>query len=160
MVFNPLTPAQLAAVVSTVLADSAEWQRPLEPFQRGQVRSASSISRHLSAELSGAGSVITGFRDTLRTELVRALADAQTAGDHLWADAVERCRSDVDDADDPRVLGRSLAELIDAGKATGGDGLMRFRPNLHAMLRELTDAEVDVLAGRVALPGEVNRAHH
>lgn len=146
-VFNPLTPAQLAAIVSSVLADSADWQRPLEPFQRGQLRSASSIGKHLSAELSGATAELLSFRDTLRTELQRAHADAAALGERSWAEAVERGRLAIETASDPRDVGMAVAALIDAGKAgTGGEAFARFRPRLHAMLRELADAEIDVLS--------------
>lgn len=72
--FNPLPPARLVGILSTVLRDSATWDRPLEPFQSGQLKSASSIGRFAAAEIAHAGPVLDRFRAAVR-ELEREAPD-------------------------------------------------------------------------------------
>ncbi|GAY08190.1 hypothetical protein [Pseudonocardia sp. N23] len=68
--FNAMSPAQLTAVLSGVLREGADWARPLDGFQRGQLKSASSIGRHLASELAGGPAAAARFRADLRALLV------------------------------------------------------------------------------------------
>jgi hypothetical protein len=126
-VFDPLTPTQLAGVLSGVLRESAGWTRPLEPFQVGQLKSASSIGRFLAAELERGPATLREFR-----EAVRATLDA--AG-----------RSGPDDTADVAALGDYLCELLAELRAAGGHD--RLVADLRVLLRDLTNAEIDILLG-------------
>jgi hypothetical protein len=112
-VFNPLPPARLVGILSTVLRDSAAWDRPLEPFQAGQLKSASSIGRFAAAEIAHAGPVLDRFRA-----------------------AVPGAPPDADLA----TLGEFLCERL----AVADDTL---RATLHTLLRDLTNAELEILLG-------------
>ena len=74
--FNPLSPAELAGGLSRVLRESERWPRPLEPFQSGQLMSASSIARYLSAELAHGNAALLSFRVSVRDVLDEAIAAA------------------------------------------------------------------------------------
>lgn len=78
--FNAMSPAQLTAVLSGVLREGADWSRPLDGFQRGQLKSASSIGRHLASELAGGPAVAARFRADLRALLTSTTDGAQPHG--------------------------------------------------------------------------------
>jgi hypothetical protein len=82
-VFNALPPARLVGILSTVLRDSADWDRPLDPFQASQLKSASSIGRFAAAEIAHAGPVLEGFRAALREVAPDAPADLPELGAYL-----------------------------------------------------------------------------
>lgn len=138
--FNPLAADELTMMLSGVLRGSARWDRPLEPFETTQLLSASSIARYLSAELADGAAALRTFRGALAADLRAELGQASGA----WADAVRRCLDGLD-TDDPRELGALIGALLDAGR--GQPGFDRFRPVLHARLRELAAAEVAILGG-------------
>jgi hypothetical protein len=124
-VFNPLAPDRLVSVLSTVLRESAGWSRPLEPFQTGQLKSASSIGRFLAAEVAHGGPVLRDFRAAVRESLADAPApDADLASfAEFLCDRLAQLRHDPDPA----------AEEL--------------RTALHGLLRDLTNAETDILLG-------------
>lgn len=123
--FNPLTPARLVGILSTVLRDSAGWDRPLEPFQTGQLKSASSIGRFAAAEIAHSGPVLRDFRAALH-------------------DVVPDAPLDADVAELGEFLCGRLAELRDH---PGGHENDELRTTLHGLLRDLTDAELEILIG-------------
>lgn len=119
--FDPLTPAQLAGLLSGLLRESAGWDRPLEPFQVGQLKSASSIGRYLAAELAHGPDTLREFQAALVGTL-----DAEVPADVA-------------------ALGAYLADLLARLRAEGGHD--RLVADLRALLRDLTNAEIDILLG-------------
>lgn len=142
--FNPVAPAQLVTVLGTVLRDSAEWQRPLEPFQVGQLLSASSIARYVAAELNGGAEAWQNFRCKLEAAVD---AEARRAGDGQWARAIAVAAGRIADLYGPQELGTYLAELLDLGRNHGSATFPVFRAELHGLFGELIEAEVGTLAG-------------
>jgi hypothetical protein len=157
-VFNPLSPAELVGGLSRVLRESGRWPRPLEPFQSGQLMSASSIGRYLSAELAHGNAALLSFRASVRDVLDEAIAAAagqpgagqpggvQPGRSPLAGDLV-RCRAAVAAADDAAALGGCICELMDAGRRSGDPAFGSLRATLHGLLRDLANAEVGILAG-------------
>ncbi|MGD9989721.1 hypothetical protein [Pseudonocardia sp.] len=180
--FNAMSPAQLTAVLSGVLREGADWSRPLDGFQRGQLKSASSIGRHLASELAGGPAVAARFRADLRALLADATVDgpaddpgAQPHG-RPGAEKVQRgcARASADPAgagpggsvadaaravvtamdDDPSgdvaALGAPVGDLLAAARAAGADDLATA---VRALLRDLVDAEIDLLSTHVTATG-------
>jgi serine/threonine-protein kinase len=172
-VFNPLSPAELVGGLSRVLRESGRWPRPLEPFQSGQLMSASSIGRYLSAELEHGNAALLSFRASVREVLDEAVVAAagepgagqpgagqpgagepgggqpgagQPAGSPL-ADDLVRCRAAVEEADDAAALGECLCVLLESGRRTGDPAFGPLRAELHRLLAGLADTEVSILAG-------------
>lgn len=113
--FNSLPPDRLVAILATVLRESAGWDRPLEPFQTGQLKSASSIGRFAAAEIAHGGAAFQRFAGAVRAHLPDAPDDVAPLGEFLC----ERLAH----ADDER------------------------RAAIHGLLRDLTNAEIDILLG-------------
>ncbi|GEL22441.1 hypothetical protein PSU4_13950 [Pseudonocardia sulfidoxydans NBRC 16205] len=168
--FNAMSPAQLTAVLSGVLREGADWSRPLDGFQRGQLKSASSIGRHLASELAGGPAVAAQFRADLRALLVDGPADTaddtQGAQPHgrsgagkqqrgcarssaepaeAVAEAARRVVAAIDDdpSGDVAALGAPIGDLLTAARAAGTDDLATA---VRGLLRDLVDAEIDLLS--------------
>ncbi|GJF01521.1 hypothetical protein [Pseudonocardia sp. D17] len=168
--FNAMTPAQLTAVLSGTLRESADWARPLDGFQRGQLKSAGSIGRHLAAELAGGPAVAARFRADLRALLceprpapattrpaagtspagaVSAAVDTvvATAADTVLGAAAEAVVAaiDGDPSGDVAALGAPIGDLLAACRAAGPDGAA-LAADVRSLLRDLVDAEIDLLS--------------
>lgn len=173
--FNAMTPAQLTAVLSGTLRESADWARPLDGFQRGQLKSAGSIGRHLAAELAGGPAVAARFRADLRALLceprpapatTRPAADTPpadtspagavsaavdtvvaTAADTVVGAAAEAVVAaiDGDPSGDVAALGAPIGDLLAACRAAGPDGAA-LAADVRSLLRDLVDAEIDLLS--------------
>lgn len=151
--FNAMSPAQLTAVLATILRESADWSRELDGFQRGQLKSASSIGRHLTAELAGGPVAAAEFRGRLHD-----LLDTPPAGDTppdgaalagtAWSRAAGELRAalDRDPAGDLAALGGPVADLLAACRAGTGPAADTLAAQLRALLRDLVDAEIGVLS--------------
>ena len=122
--FNPFPPAQLVGMLSNVLRESAGWSRPLEPFQTGQLKSASSTGRFAAAEIARAGPVLRDFQLALRDVLPGAPEEASVA-----------------------ELGEFLCERLAALRREDTDEARRRQRALHGLLRDLADAEIEILLG-------------
>lgn len=138
-VFVPLGAGELAGVLAKVLAGSARWDRPLDEFQVGQLKSAGSIGRHLAAELTGAAAGRTAFT----RDLAAVLDDAPGAE----AAAVRQALATGGDD-----LGGALADLLAACRTRPGTEALTTR--IRGLLREHADAEVAAL---IDGPGEGRR---
>jgi hypothetical protein len=147
-VFNAMSPAELTAVLSTVLRESADWNRELDGFQRGQLKSASSIGRHLTAELHGGPPVATRFRTDLRAVL-QTVPDGPA--DTPWITAARALAAALEagegeDGDRVAVLGGPVADLLAACRACSEERATRLAGEVRVLLRDLVDAEIAVLA--------------
>lgn len=148
-VFVPLSPAELASVLARVLAGSARWDRPLDEFQVGQLKSAGSIGRHLAAELAGAAAGRSAFTRDLAAALDDAPGTEAAAVRHaLGTGGADLSGADLGGAD----LGGALADLLAACRARPGTGALTTR--IRGLLREHADAEVAALTSS---PGEGRR---
>lgn len=145
--FNPLSPAQLVDSLSRVLRQSERWPRPLEPFQSGQLMSASSIGKYLSAELGQSGAALLSFRAGVRNALDEAIKvpAGHTQGRAL-ADALAHCRQALETADDVSDLGQCISVLLADGRAAQDPAFAPLRAGLRGLLRDLVNTEVGILA--------------
>ena len=174
--FNAMSPAQLTAVLSGVLREGADWSRPLDGFQRGQLKSASSIGRHLASELAGGPAVAARFRTDLRALLTdtpraqphgrseaeeqqrgcaRSLANPADAGLDPVADTAAPSTEVADAAravvaaidDDPTGDVAALgAPIGDLLAAARAAGAHDLAAAVRVLLRDLVDAEIDLLS--------------
>jgi hypothetical protein len=138
-VFNPLPAPEITAAVGRVLKQAASASDPPDDYQRSQLLSAYSITRHLAAEQAGGDEVVAWFRESLAAELEKAAAGdpPQLADPDAWAERIRSCP-------DGRELGTPVRDLLLA--------LRRSRPDAepllsetHRLLREACDREVATL---------------
>jgi hypothetical protein len=131
--FTPLTPSQMVAAIGLAARAAARTDDGLDEFDRGQLMSAYSASRHLSIEIASFGAELSSC--------CRSIADAaQRSGDDELRGFVSRLR----EAHDPQAAGDAIAELLEACRAQ--PELSSLRDEVHGALRALCDAEVALLA--------------
>src|ERR1700761_6626218 len=105
--FNPLTPSEMVSAIGLAARAAARSETELDDFDRGQLMSAYSATRHLAIEIASFAAELrdrclaiadlaAGSGDPLLGELadsVRAAsADAAEAGEAI-AVVLERCRA-------------------------------------------------------------------
>jgi hypothetical protein len=136
--FNPLTPSEMVAAIGQAARITARGEGELDEFDRGQLMSVYSASRHLAIEISTFGGELS-FR-------CRAIADAvdeACAGDSgVDAGALRGLASRLRASGDARAAGETIAELLELCRDRG---LVGLRGQIRTQLRALCDAEVTLL---------------
>ncbi|MGH2761667.1 MAG: hypothetical protein ACRDLD_03655 [Thermoleophilaceae bacterium] len=126
--FNQLSPAYMVAAIGNVLRAAARREGPPSEFERDQLLSAYSASRHLAVEL-----------ESYEAELRRFVGElSRLAPPKLSA----RLQGDVEFS----VVAATTCDLVAALRADGSREARARRAEVHALLRELADREVDLLA--------------
>ena len=143
--FNPLTPAEVVAAIGVTARDAARSQDPAGEFERDQLLSAYSATRHLTAELVGYAPVLERFR----TDLAERLRLARS-GDGALDEVVARTAAALDTDPGTAVIGEVVSELLVALRAQSSQPAVRLRADVHVLLRELADREGDLLADALA----------
>lgn len=124
--FNQLSPEYMVRAIGEVLRAAARRDEPASDFDRDQLMSAYSASRHLAVELASYDAVIRRFAGDL----------AKLAPDRVDAAAT-----------DPRALGELLCDLLDEWRADDSEAAAAMRAAACALMRRLADDEVGLLAG-------------
>jgi hypothetical protein len=137
--FNQLTPSDLVSAIGVTVRDAARSDDPAGDFQRDQLMSAYSATRHLAVELSSFGPELERFRQAVLARVRSTAADATTADLGTIAARLE---------DDPTAggIGGAVADLLAALRDDDGEAAAGLRADVHVLLRELADREVDLLA--------------
>lgn len=132
--FNPLTPSEMVAAIGLAARTTARGDGALDEFDRGQLMSAYSASRHLAIEIASfsgelsarcAATADAASREDSLRELagrVRGARDAETAGEAI-ASLLERCRSRPELSDVRASIRRELRALCDAEVTLLADGI-------------------------------------
>lgn len=151
--FDSLTPAQLVETLARLLREAARWERPLDEFQTSQLLSASSLARHLAAELSGAGAELARFAERAAAEMDAAAAEAT---DPQWCETLRRARSAITDGravmDPAQVaadLGGVLVDVLRAARRSSDPSAIRYQASLRAVLADLVHRHVALLGGSI-----------
>jgi hypothetical protein len=137
--FNPLTPSEMVAAIGLAARTTARGDGELDEFDRGQLMSVYSASRHLAIEISTFGGELSTRRDAIADAV-----DEACAGDSgVDAGALRGLASRLRASDDARAAGETIAELLDRCRDRG---LVALRGEIRTELRALCDAEVGLLA--------------
>lgn len=139
--FNAMAPEALTTLLAGLLAESADWERPLDAFQIGQLKSASSIGRHLAAELAGGPAAAAAFA----RDLARVLDEAPVAGPAGFLAAGAATRAALAEGAGPAALGEPIADLLAAGRTH--PEATQLCDRVRSLLRDLADAEITILSG-------------
>jgi hypothetical protein len=128
--FNPLTPSELSGAMSRLLREAARMRAAPDPHQSARLLAAYSIGKYLAVELEHGAELRDWFQAAVTDEL-----------------AGSRAGQAVREARDAAELGERIAE------AMAGDGIdERLRGRLRALLREMADREVAMLAAAPSPP--------
>lgn len=140
--FNQLTPAEVVTAIGATLRSAARTEGPTSDFDRDQLLSAYSATRHLSVELAAYGPELDRFAEVVAGEV-------RSAGGVSAGDDVARLGDRIGDTRDPGAIGEALCELFDILRRDPSQQAQALRSELHAQLRSLADREVDLLADRL-----------
>jgi len=137
--FNPLTPSEMVAAIGIAARTTARGDGELDEFDRGQLMSAYSASRHLAIEISSFGSELSA-----RCGAIADAVDEACAGDgRAGAGALQGLAARLRASPDARAAGDVISELLDLCRDRD---LIRLRGEIRTQLRALCDAEVMLLA--------------
>jgi hypothetical protein len=139
--FNPLTPSEMVAAIGIAARTTARGDGQLDEFDRGQLMSAYSASRHLAIEIESFGNELSARCVAIADAVDEACAgdsDARADAGSLGSPAT-RLRA----SPDARAAGDAIAELLDLCRERG---LVALRGEIRTQLRALCDAEVRLLA--------------
>lgn len=125
--FNQLTPAEIVTAIGQVLRRAGRRGGPAGDFDRDQLLSAYSASRHLAVELAA-------FEAELRVFTGELAAIAPSTAAELSGEL------------DPRRVGAVVGDLLAELRGRDDDEARRQREAVHALLRRLADREVELLA--------------
>jgi hypothetical protein len=137
--FNPLTPSEMVTAIGMAARTTARGDGELDEFDRGQLMSAYSATRHLAIE-------IESFRGELsaRCAAIADAVDQACAGDGAAeADALRALAARLRASLDARTAGDAIGELLELCRE---HGLAALRGETRTQLRALCDAEVTLLA--------------
>jgi hypothetical protein len=138
--FVPLRPAQMVTAIGRAARTAGRAEGEPTEFERGQLMSAYSATRHLAVELDH----FDTERERLRrdTEAAVAAAVAQLpAGDP----ARDRVSGLLHASGDAAALGEDLCALLAECRAHDTEPWTGLRHTVHAGLRALCDREVQLL---------------
>jgi hypothetical protein len=139
--FVPLRPAEMVTAIGRAARAAGRADGEPTEFQRGQLMSAYSATRHLAVELDHFGPE----RERLRHEVAAALTAAVAAlppGDP----ARERLSGLLAAPDDAGALGEDLSVLLAECREHTGEPWATLQTNVHGGLRVLCDREVSLLS--------------
>lgn len=126
--FNPMSASELILALGRVLRSAADGTGPTDDYRRGQLLSAYSIARHLSAEEAARAELVEWFR-----------LQAASAVD---SDPEDRAR--ILAARDGSEIGEALVGLL--GRLGDAEADQAVRRRLHLLFAEMADREVAALA--------------
>lgn len=144
--FNPLTPAEMVVAIGRAARAAAGTDGLLAPFERGQLMSAYSATRHLAVELDAFGPQLRVAADELVAAVERTLAQL---GDDPAADALERFARGLTTATDGPAVGELAADLLAVCREREELALARLRGQVRVCLKALCDREVALLAAAI-----------
>ena len=132
---TPLTPAQMVGAIGEAARAAARTDAPLNDFQRSQLLSAYSGTRHLAVELESFPPAIaafcSGLADRLDAEPQAGLPELAALASQLRATA------------DPRRAGEVVSALLNLLRAHPSPAAAALRADVQTALRDLCDREVD-----------------
>jgi hypothetical protein len=137
--FNQLTPAEVVTAIGATVRAAARSDTEASEFERDQLMSAYSATRHLAAELGTYEPELRAFTHAVLTQL-RA-SDIPELGAEL-----PRLTTQLAETQAPAEVGKALCELFETLHRAASPQAEALRSEVHAHLRSLADREVDLLA--------------
>lgn len=141
--FNPLTAAEVVTAIGRAARHAARDDDPGGDFERDQLLSAYSATRHLAGEMAGYAEAFERFCDAVAQRLS---AEAGTGA----AQPLEQAVAALRDERTPMAVGAALADLLAGLRDSSDPAAAELRADVHGLLRELAEREVSILADAVA----------
>jgi hypothetical protein len=136
-----LTPSDVVTAIGLAARRAAKVDDPGGEFERDQLSSVYSATRHLAAELEGYAPAFEAFR----AAVVDRLRPGRITDERLET-LVTNARDAVEREETTAALGALLADVLADLRGTGDDAALELRRDLQRIVRELADREVAILA--------------
>lgn len=141
--FNPLSPSEMVTAIGLASRAAARQEGLLDEFDRGQLMSSYSATRHLAIELASLAPELRRQAEAIATAAQRAAG--QLGGDPD-AGALPALADRVQRAGDAPAVGASVADLLARCRRHDGAPWVALRGEVRRCLRALCDREVELLA--------------
>jgi hypothetical protein len=141
--FNQLSPDEVVTAIGTTLRTAARSEGQASAFDRDQLMSAYSATRHLSVELETYAPELGKFTTAVSDQIRSSGAPGVEGELGALADRIEQ-------SSDPGAIGAALCEVFELLRQTPSERNRALRAQLHRQLRSLADREVDLLADALA----------
>jgi hypothetical protein len=138
-VFNQLSPAEVVSAIGATLRSAARSEDQASAFERDQLMSAYSATRHLAVELSAYRPELDAFV----SQIVELVHTNPIPG--LGAD-LDRLAARLGGTPSAVEFGATVSELCETLANSSSRAAAALRCQVHAQLRSLADREVDLLA--------------
>lgn len=137
--FNQLTASEVVTAIGVTVRGAARSEAQVSDFDRDQLMSAYSATRHLAVELAAYEPELRNFARSVSEEIRRAGGTSTERELVIVADKIERSL-------DPGSIGEGLCQVCELLRDTPGAESAALLSRLHFHLRSLADREVDLLA--------------
>jgi hypothetical protein len=138
--FNPLSAPEITLAVGRVLKEAASATDLRDDYQRAQLLSAYSITRHLAAEQAAGDELIRWFRREVAAELERASGEDRSLAE------LEGQAAAIGAGRDGAELGERISELLAILRRSGSPEAGRLTGRVRHLLHDLCDREVAALS--------------
>lgn len=144
--WNPLTPAQVVAAMGVTARDAARSEQTLDDWERGQLLSVYSATRHLAAEIGEVEPLVGAVTADLAAAL-RTCPEEHTSSAPLTALATK-----LDDTLDPRAAADLACQALDILRNDPSAASAGVRGAVRKALRRAVELEVQILADAIEGP--------
>lgn len=139
--WNPLTPAEVVAAIGATAREQARLPEALDTWEKGQLMSVYSATRHLAAELGTVAPHVPRAGAALAATLRAAPVDL--------AASLEPLAAELDGEADPRALGDTACRALDVLRASADPAAAGVRAAVHADLAAAVRLETEILADAI-----------
>lgn len=136
--FNQLTPAEVVTAVGTTLRAAARSDDRTSEFERDQLLSAYSATRHLAVELASFEHVLHAYA----REVAARVRATPGAGEAPLAELAARLDGEVT----PATAGAAVGDLLAVLRTADDPGSRDLLRDVRRLTRRLADDEVALLA--------------
>jgi hypothetical protein len=138
--FNPLTPSEVISAIGVTVRDAVRGGELTSDFERDQLMSAYSATRHLAVEIADYPRELAAFAGALAARIEAGSGD-------LWLDReLADCAAELRASADAYVVGAATASLAGRLSEAEGEPAAELLSELRSRLRRLADREVELLA--------------
>jgi hypothetical protein len=137
--FNQLTASEVVTAIGVTLRKAARSESQASDFDRDQLMSAYSATRHLAVELAAYEPELRAFARLVSEETRRS---TETRNEPELADLADGIAGSLD----PGSIGDGLCEVFAVLRRSPSAESRALRARLHFHLRSLADREVELLA--------------
>jgi hypothetical protein len=148
--FNPIAPSEIVTAIGRTALEAAGSEGELSGFDRVQLKSAYSATRHLGVELESFPPELIAFCARVGAAIERAGAELEP-DERSWLDdlAARLVVAAGAGAAGTPVVAEQVCEILERARGHQHGPWPALRGEMHSALRDLCDREVELLTAVV-----------